>query len=629
MASNYSELVVEFDNGTQLDNFTAEPSDEGTTQQAFKDEASRIKTAASAIALAAQQEATQIISTQVEEGERQAALELMTEGMNGVNEEVAKITTATDNILNDTVEISTWPTEIQSALATMDVIKTKTKEVLDLATAAAPSEEGGPEEEGPSVPEPDFEPQVEVPEDHKEKEDALKDIASGEGGLEAEDVSPLVAYETELLRIKKIARLYAAEAQEKAKESITTSTLSGTDQRDQLARVTENYGKIEIHLNRIDEIYLGVHDTTTEEKDYVKVLNEARKEVEEVISKTYDMVLEANISILDFDKAFLDLVKTAQAFADTKKSEAQQIIVTAPEVNDGEKTEEFRKIDASYNLAINNIHSIEALKNANQQADTLTEKIANYKDALEIYTELTNTMGGAINLAKKFAGLKEEELEFPVDPEYPAIKEEDIDNPDNPPHKEDWKDPKEDEEDRPIPPSELTEEEVADQEAAYDWVDRVLKSEDYSAYEKIVIIREKDTAPFNALIKRLDAYQNVMSLDKVVDPLKGARANFDLYTYLTKQLKQNYAICKPVLDLVCIYFAETDRFSAFRHTALTRFDLQWEFGRDTLKEFQQLVTIISILADLKERSKNRRRVSLVGSAIDRTIIDNITRYFEL
>lgn len=172
-------------------------------------------------------------------------------------------------------------------------------------------------------------------------------------------------------------------------------------------------------------------------------------------------------------------------------------------------------------------------------------------------------------------------------------------------------------------------EEIKDHDTAYLWVDKVIKSKDYTAIEKIEIIRAKDIAPFNTLIKRLDAYQNVMGLDKVVEPSKGARANFDLYTYLVKQLKQNYSQCKPLLDVACIYFSETDIFTAFRHSAMTRFDMQWEFGRDTLKEYLQLITIISVLADLKERAKNRKRVSLVGSAIDRTVIDNITRYFEL
>ena len=172
-------------------------------------------------------------------------------------------------------------------------------------------------------------------------------------------------------------------------------------------------------------------------------------------------------------------------------------------------------------------------------------------------------------------------------------------------------------------------EEINDHDTAYLWVDKVIKSKDYTAIEKIEIIRAKDIAPFNTLIKRLDAYQNVMGLDKVVEPSKGARANFDLYTYLVKQLKQNYSQCKPLLDVACIYFSETDIFTAFRHSAMTRFDMQWEFGRDTLKEYLQLITIISVLADLKERAKNRKRVSLVGSAIDRTVIDNITRYFEL
>lgn len=630
MASNYSELVVEFTNATQLDSFAIAPSEDGTTAEQFKTEATRIKTAASAIALAAQQEATQIISTQVGDGERQTALELMTEGMNEVNTEVSKVQTATDKILNDTADQSTWPAEIQAAMGSMEVIKTKSKEVVDLAREAAESSTDS-ETDQEDVPSPDFEQEIEVPEKHEDKKKVLDELVAAEGALDLNDKPALEVYETELLRMKKIARLYATEAKEKATEVIRTSRLNETDQRDQLARVTENFGKVEIHLNQIDKIYLGVHDSTTAEKDYVKVLTEAREEVKQALSKTYDMTLEANVAVLDFTTAFTDLIKAAQTLADTRKSEAQQIIVTAPEINDGEKTEEFRKIEVSYNLAINNIHSLEALKNSNQHADTLTENVSNYKDALDIFVGLSTTMAEAVNVARKFAGLKEEDLEYPVDPNYPAIKEEDIDNPSNPPHEEDWRDTKEDGEDvNPgTPGSDLTEEEVSDQDTAYLWVDKIIKSEDYSAIEKIAIIRDKDVAPFNTLVKRLDAYQNVMNLDKVVDPLKGARANFDLYTYLTKQLKQNYSQCKPLLDVICIYFSETDTFSAFRHTAMTRFDMQWEFGRDTLKEYLQLLTLISVLADLKERAKNRKRVSLVGSAIDRTIIDNITRYFEL
>lgn len=623
MASNYSELVLQFTAGTQAARFASAPGAGEATVDDFKTEATRIKTAAAAIVLATQQEATQIISTKLEERQKATALELLRVGVEELNIEVGKVNTATDKIINETADQATWPAEIQAALASMEVIKNKTKEIyvlFNVVDMAKP--EPGTEE----VPTPDFEPEVAVPEKYEDKKIALEQITADTGALELNGKPAIEVYEAELLRIKKIARLYVTEAKEKATEVIRTSTLGEQDKNDQLARVTQHFTEIETHLNRIDEIYLGVHDTTTPEENYATVLGEARTEVDNILISIDDMILDANVAVLDFTTAFTDLVAAAQALADTRKSEAQQIIVTAPEINEGDKTEEFRKIEVSYNVAVNNIHSLEALKNSSEQVHTLAEKITTYKNALDIFVELSNTMAGAVNVARKFAGLKEEDLEYPFDPNHPAIKEEDINKPQKPidPPKEDGGAVNPDR-----PGSDLTEEEISDQDGAYLWVDKVIKSEDYTAIEKIDIIRTKDVAPFNALIKRLDAYQNAMNLDKVVDPLKGARANFDLYTYLVKQLKQNYSQCKPLLDVICIYFSEADTFSAFRHTAMTRFDTQWEFGRDTLKEYLQLVTFISVLADLKERAKNRKRVSLVGSAIDRTIIDNITRYFEL
>lgn len=623
MASNYSELVLQFTAGTQPARFASAPGAGEATVDDFKTEATRIKTAAAAIVLATQQEATQIISTKLEERQKATALELLRVGVAELNIEVGKVNTATDKIINETADQSTWPAEIQAALASMEVIKNKTKEIFVLFNVV---DMARPEPRPEEVPTPDFEPEVAVPERFEDKKIALEQITADTGALELNGKPAIEVYEAELLRIKKIARLYATEAKEKATEVIRTSTLGEQDKNDQLARVTQHFTEIETHLNRIDEIYLGVHDTTTPEENYATVLGEARTEVDNILISVDDMTLDANVAVLDFTTAFTDLVAAAQALADTRKSEAQQIIVTAPEINEGDKTEEFRKIEVSYNVALNNIHSLEALKNSSEQVHTLAEKVTTYKNALDIFVELSNTMAGAVNVARKFAGLKEEDLEYPFDPNYPAIKEEDINKPQKPidPPKEDG---------GAVNPggpgSDLTEEEISDQDGAYLWVDKVLKSEDYTAIEKIDIIRTKDVAPFNALIKRLDGYQNVMNLDKVVDPLKGARANFDLYTYLVKQLKQNYSQCKPLLDIICIYFSEADTFSAFRHTAMTRFDTQWEFGRDTLKEYLQLVTFISVLADLKERAKNRQRVSLVGTAIDRTIVDNITRYFEL
>ena len=129
MASNYSELVLQFTAGTQPARFASAPGAGEASADDFKAEATRIKTAAAAIVLATQQEATQIISTKLEERQKAAALELLKVGVAELNIEVGKVNTATDKIINDTADQATWPAEIQAALASMEVIKNKTKEL--------------------------------------------------------------------------------------------------------------------------------------------------------------------------------------------------------------------------------------------------------------------------------------------------------------------------------------------------------------------------------------------------------------------------------------------------------------------------------------------------------------------
>lgn len=146
--------------------------------------------------------------------------------------------------------------------------------------------------------------------------------------------------------------------------------------------------------------------------------------------------------------------------------------------------------------------------------------------------------------------------------------------------------------------------------------------------EKINLIRVAGKQSFKSIIARLDSYEKTMRLDHEVDPKRGANSNYDLYTMLVKNLNKQYSEVKEVLDILCAYFTLHAK-GAYKEEALMRFDMQWDFGDQQLKEYKQLVMIFAILCDPTTRKKNSKRVNVDNCAFDIEIRNNLKRYFEL
>ena len=146
--------------------------------------------------------------------------------------------------------------------------------------------------------------------------------------------------------------------------------------------------------------------------------------------------------------------------------------------------------------------------------------------------------------------------------------------------------------------------------------------------EKINLIRLAGKQSFKSVIARLDSYEKAMRLDHEVDPKRGANSNYDLYTMLVKNLNKQYSEVKEVLDILCAYFTLHAK-GAYKEEALMRFDMQWDFGDQQLKEYKQLVMIFAILCDPTTRKKNSKRVNVDNCVFDIEIRNNLKRYFEL
>lgn len=174
--------------------------------------------------------------------------------------------------------------------------------------------------------------------------------------------------------------------------------------------------------------------------------------------------------------------------------------------------------------------------------------------------------------------------------------------------------------------------EVADDEVASSTIKDVTVTEALGGTgtleEKINLIRLAGKQSYKSVIARLDSYEKAMRLDQEVDPKRGANSNYDLYTMLVKNLNKQYSEVKEVLDILCAYFTLHAK-GTYKEEALMRFDMQWDFGDQQLKEYKQLVMILAILCDPTTRKKNSKRVNVDNCVFDIEIRNNLKRYFEL
>ena len=153
-------------------------------------------------------------------------------------------------------------------------------------------------------------------------------------------------------------------------------------------------------------------------------------------------------------------------------------------------------------------------------------------------------------------------------------------------------------------------------------------SADNSLEEKLETLRKFGKQQIKAVLARLDSYNKNMSLDQIVDAKRGANYNYDLYVMLNKNLSKPYSEAKPVLDIVTAYFTTYAK-GAYKEEALMRFDQEWQYGDQQLKEFKEIVMVLCILSDASQRDKTRKRVSVRTCSFDIEIKNNFQRYFEL
>ena len=151
---------------------------------------------------------------------------------------------------------------------------------------------------------------------------------------------------------------------------------------------------------------------------------------------------------------------------------------------------------------------------------------------------------------------------------------------------------------------------------------------DNSLEEKLDTLRKFGKQQIKAVLARLDSYNKNMSLDQIVDAKRGANYNYDLYVMLNKNLSKPYSEAKPVLDIITAYFTTYAK-GAYKEEALMRFDQEWQYGDQQLKEFKEIVMVLCILSDASQRDKTRKRVSVRTCSFDIEIKNNFQRYFEL
>lgn len=157
----------------------------------------------------------------------------------------------------------------------------------------------------------------------------------------------------------------------------------------------------------------------------------------------------------------------------------------------------------------------------------------------------------------------------------------------------------------------------------------ILADQSLSLEQVVDKIRKSAKPEFKLMVARLDNYRNRVALGYVHTDKDGAKANYDLYVFLKGALAGSYASVKDKLSIISLYF-NLYKDAEFKDYMLTRFDLGWN-NKEQLHEYQYLVVILAMLADPSVREKNKKRIDInAASAIkDQSIIDNISKFYDL
>lgn len=160
-----------------------------------------------------------------------------------------------------------------------------------------------------------------------------------------------------------------------------------------------------------------------------------------------------------------------------------------------------------------------------------------------------------------------------------------------------------------------------------EYIDSILKSAETNEelFEKL-----KDTKLVASLIYKLKKYTIDMAKGKVVSPNEGAGKNYDLYTALITVCKnEDYAVFSTHFKIINkVFLLNSD--GIFNPVRLSRFDTSWRWGQKTNNTYNQLVEVISLLANPGTRKQHLKKINISNAfpgSPDR-VKSNIGRFYK-
>lgn len=134
----------------------------------------------------------------------------------------------------------------------------------------------------------------------------------------------------------------------------------------------------------------------------------------------------------------------------------------------------------------------------------------------------------------------------------------------------------------------------------------VLKDDVITFEEKIRLIKENAPEEIVDTIADLEDYIDTMSVRNSykLSEDKGAEKQYKLFLIIRGIIEtEDNDYFQVMFDLLNLYFREHKK-DVFDEVQLSRFDTSWTYGAKALLSFQLITICISILCDLKTRSKN-------------------------
>lgn len=155
--------------------------------------------------------------------------------------------------------------------------------------------------------------------------------------------------------------------------------------------------------------------------------------------------------------------------------------------------------------------------------------------------------------------------------------------------------------------------------ATYQEIQDVLANPEISIRDSIELISGSDNTAVKMLAVRLLEYNRKMGPNAPIPSDKdGAKNNYDLYIAIKNILStEDETLHRIGMDIINLVFKEYST-EAFNEISLSRFDDSWTKSPTSLKSYQNIVTIISMLAD-----KSTRKDALVNIDINKIRNDKV------